>query len=544
MRRARRDFTNADLSEYQYDPVRYIREKLGWEPWEGSEATPGQVEVINAYVLALRQQHERADFKKGLIAEADLKYWRPGEVIKNRIRIEAGHTVGKTKLASGLFNHFFDCFCPSIIYSYAPGWESIKDLLWKEIETDREGKGLPGRVLQTCEIKYKPNHFAKGRATNDSGGKGTERVQGQHGKYLMFVLDEAEGVADFVYGAVESMTSGGISIVLMLANPKSRGSLFHKQAGRSDTASFRISCVNHPNVLTDREIVPGAVQRDYVRKMVELLTEIVPEHDEDQQTFTLPFPVTVHGAERPGGTIFKPYPEFLWRVLGIAPSNVADNTFVPFGRYEAACKRAAPAEDRAQGRIGVDVAGFGKDYGTIYIRHNGRVWRFAQIWRQDYDDYARRVKQAALHLKSLGVTNIQIRIDAGGGFGNGVTSHLKLDSEFLEAFPEENRRVIMVHFGVPPHDKTAYADVITELYAEAAETLKGIRVDNPPEALEGDLTERTYDWVNKSGVSVKKLEEKKAFKKRKMRSPDDGDGFVLCAAPDHLFTSRKVVTFE
>jgi hypothetical protein len=38
---------------------------------------------------------------------------------------------------------------------------------------------------------------------------------------------------------------------------------------------------------------------------------------------------------------------------------------------------------------------------------------------------------------------------------------------------------------------------------------------------------------------VKKLEEKKKFKKRMKRSPDDGDGFVMAVAPDFLFARKQ-----
>jgi hypothetical protein len=73
------------------------------------------------------------------------------------------------------------------------------------------------------------------------------------------------------------------------------------------------------------------------------------------------------------------------------------------------------------------------------------------------------------------------------------------------------------------------------MYAEAGESLKGLRIESPPPELEADLTERKYKWVNKAGVSVKRLEPKADFKGRVKRSPDDGDGFVLAIAPDHLF---------
>jgi len=529
------------LSEYRYDAQAYIEDWLEWSPWSGSSAEfPGQVEVIEAYTHALRQQHERDDFEAGRVDLADLKYWKPGEVIQNRIRIAAGHTVGKTKLASGLVNHFFDCFPPAIIYTYAPSWDQIKDLLWKEIGTDREGKGLPGRVLETCEIKYRKNHFAKGRATNNAGGTGTERVQGQHGKYLMFVLDEAEGVADFVFQAIDSMTSGGISIVIMLANPKTRLSLFHKAKDRSDTKSFRISCVGHVNVLAGREIVPGAVKRDYVRQMVELHTEVVDQHNEDEQTFTLPFDVTVKGKLLPEGTIFRPFPEFLWRVLGIPPTNMADDTLISVGRYEAAKKRAVnqPAECTSA-RMGVDVSRWGKDAGTLYIRMGMQAWRAAQFWKKDTNVYAREIKRHALELPAS-VQSLHIRVDGGGGFGGGVIDKLKVDDDLIVRFPDF--KVLEVHNNGTPYDRAAYHDLGTEMYAEASETLRGIRLIDPPESLEADLCERVFAWVNVKGIEVKQLEAKKLFKKRKTRSPDDGDGFVLAAAPDHIFGMRELQT--
>lgn len=348
----------------------------------------------------------------------------------------------------------------------------------------------------------------------------------------MFVLDEAEGVADFVFNAVDSMTSGGISIVLMLANPRTRTSKFAKQKSRSDTRSFRISCLWHPNVIADREIVPGAVRRDYVLSMLEDHAEVVDAHDPDLHTFELPW--------QPG-VIYRPDSEFMFRVLGIAPSNSADDTFVPVGRYEAAVKRdPQPSQgEHSWARMGVDVARYGNDMGTLYIRHNGRVWRAAQFSKQDTTEYVRVIKQEAAKLKELGVTNLKIRVDAGGGFGGGVVDPLNKDVALHAMFTEF--QVVEVHFNGTPYDGNAYADSATEMYAEAAETLKSIALVKPPEALEVDLTERKYRWVNKAGVAVKRLEPKDDFRKpdRAGRSPDDGDGFVLAVGPDHIFRGRK-----
>lgn len=513
------------IARYQYDPALYIADHFGWSPWDGSGDAPGQSEIIAAYVLALRQQHEKHAYEAG--EAPDLRYWQPGEPIKNTIRIEAGHTVGKTKIAAALVNHFFDCFVPSIVYTFAPSWEQIHDLLWKEIKADRRDRGLPGRILD-LELQRSDNHFAKGRATNNAGGMGSERAQGQHGKYLMFVLDEAEGVADFVYDAVDAMTSGGISIVLMLANPRTRSSRFHKAAGFAEVTNFRISCIQHPNVVQGREIVPGAVQRQYVEKMIEKHCEVAEQHDEDAHTFEVPW--------QPG-IIYRPNPEFMWRVLGVAPLDISDNTFVPIGRYEAAKKRPAPSQSPYMARFGVDVARYGKDMGTLYMRYDGYVRKLRQFAQLDTNVYAQIIKEEALKLPARGVTSLHIRIDAGGGYGGGVADKLKIDSELMWAFPDF--QVIEVHFNGIPNDAEAYVDLAAEMYGETAEALRVVALLNPPDALEGDLCDRVYRWVTHKGIAVRRLETKDEFKKRMRRSPDDGDGCVLAIAPDHLFKTNQ-----
>ncbi len=517
-----------ELAQYRDDPAQYIEDKLGWQPWAGIDGSAGQVEILDAYVQAIRQQADRDAWEAGA-DPATLDHWQPGQVIRNRIRIEAGHTVGKTKLASGIVNHFFDCFPPAIVYTFAPTWEQIHDLLWKEIKADRTGKGLPGRVLDLA-LDRSPNHFAKGRATNNAHGTGTERIQGQHGKYLLFVLDEAEGISDFVYDAIESMASGGTVVVLMLANPRTRTSRFHKQAARPDTVSFRLSCINHPNVVAGREVVPGAVRREYVETMAVEHCTIVEQHNDDDHTFELPW--------QPG-VIYQPDSEYLFRVLGIAPANLADNTFVPVGRYEAALQREVPFGDPTRARFGVDVARFGNDLGTLYIKQGGRVWCAVRFSKLDSTEYTQRIKREALALPRS-VVSLHVRVDAGGGWGSGLIDNLKRDRELRDRFSDFH--VMEVHFNGTPRDGSAYADTATEMYGVMADVLQAVRIERAPNELEADLCERTYEWVTHKGVAVKRLTPKEKFRKEHGRSPDDGDGFCLAVGPDHLFRGPMRLT--
>lgn len=519
------------FAEYQFDPIRYTQEKLGWNPWRGNGIDePGQAEIMEAAVVAIRQQLEKEKYERD--GECDETIWKPGQVIQNYIRVEAGHGVGKTKDMSALVSWFLDCHVPSIIYTFAPTWDQVKKLLWKEIKTDRKKNKLPGRILETCEVIISDNHFATGKSSDDSNGKGTERVQGQHGRFLMFVLDEAEGVPDFVFEAIDSMASGGIVLVLMIANPKTRNSAFYRQSKYSHVLSMRMSCINHPNVVEGRDVVPGAVKRSYVDKMIEKHCQEVTGPNPDLFHFQVPWLP---------GTWFQPDNEFMFRVLGIPPENASINTFIPVGRYEAAIARGKlPKTQRTvdffKARIGVDVARWGDDAGAVYLRHDGRAWRVARIEKQDTYAYVEQIKAAALKLPA-DVWSLHIRVDGTGGFASGVVDRLKIDPDLRRRF--RDYQVIEVTFGANPSgdNREKYGDIVTEMYVETAEVLKELAIEQHGEALEIDLTDRQYRYRAKGQLEVKVLEEKDDFRHRNKHSPDDGDGFVLCAAPDFCFTN-------
>jgi hypothetical protein len=294
-------------------------------------------------------------------------------------------------------------------------------------------------VLETPEIKHEGDHFVKGRATSNAGGTGTERVQGQHEQHLIFALDEAEGIDDYVWDAIESMTSGGIVIVLMLANPKTRSSRFHKASADARVRSFRISCVWHPNVLAGREVIPGAVRRDYVDGMIDAHCEVVAEHSDDDLTFEVPW--------RPGPDLQARRRDAVPRARDRAQEHRRQH---PDQRrsVRGGDARAPESQDPSAVRIGVDCARFGKDEGRVYVRHDGAVWREATLPQQRTGDYVRAIKDVALRLAGDGGRSLHVRVDGGGGFGGGIIDALLEDLELAEKYAEVV--IVEVHFnGVP-----------------------------------------------------------------------------------------------
>jgi hypothetical protein len=495
-------------TKYQTDPAGYARDVLGFDPWAGCNGEPGQLEIYDAIGESCRAQ---------LAGEPAIKWHKAN----------AGHGVGKTWGAAGLANWFLDSFTPSIVMTTAPTAEQVEKLLWKDIKTQRREES-PGEVMSGPEIRITPDHFAIGKTTSDNGGQGTERFQGQHGPHLLFILDEAEGVPDFVFDAIDSMTTGGLVIVLMLANPRTRTSRYHRTGLQSGVACYRLSCLDHPNVVHNREMVPHAVTRGWVDERIERWCEVTDAHDDDTYTFEVPWRA---------GIIYRPNAEFLFRVMGIPPKTAGADALIGPGRYESACKREPVSHEPTRAWMGLDAARGGSDYGTLYTRHDGRVWRSAQLYHSNSLEYLEAIKVEARKLHAFGVTSLHIRVDGSGGFGAGPIDLARADSDLGTWFSDF--QVFEVHFGGGAKDSTKYADTATEMYGETAETLRGVTLVKPPAELEDDLTGRLCVWKNLAGRAVRRLEPKVDFKKRKKRSPDDGDGLVLCLAPDHMFENLK-----
>lgn len=539
------------FESFRFEPWEYIKTFLGWEPWSGSEKLPGQRQILEACVLAVRQQIEKREFESGRLKKEALGFYDPAKTVKNWIRVESGNGTGKTKTISGAVNWFFDCF-KSITYTFSSSATQDEVTSWKEIRKDRRGKNLPGVILNTkLYIPDSDDRFAMSRSPSKSGGKGEENTKGQHNEFLLFIIDEADGAEDFIFDAIETMVSGGIYIVLMMANPRSRASRFHRLKKLSYVKTLRISSLSHPNVVEGWEKIPGAVKRDFVEKEIEKGCKIVHVHDEKkctakehkkfhnpkEFTFELPYPVRIKEQILPPGTIFRPSAEFMTRVLGIAPPDALDKTIISVGVYEAACKRVPEGGDASVARVGVDAARSGGDMGTVYIRWQDAVWRAVELAKAKTEEYVAAIATECLKLKEKGVRSLHIRVDAA--YGSGVIDGLRIHAELKEAF--EDYQIFEVHFGSSAYNQRDYDNVATEMYYETAEALLGLSIIDPPEALEIDLTEREYRYINRSGKTRKILEPKDEFKKRHSdRSPDDGDGLCLAVAPDYCFNQVNI----
>ena len=518
------------FEHYRFDPIGYVQNVHNGNPWKGIDKEhPGQWEILEDYGLCLKQQWERQQYE--LNPDFELTVYEPGMKIQNWFRIAAGVGTGKTKLSSWIIQHFFDCFPTSITYCYAPVIRQINDLVFREIRNDRVGRDdLPGRVLKQARMTTDDgNHFVTGIAT---ANQQTEAYQGLHAPFQLFTSDEAEGLPRSLWPTIKAMTTGGISVVLFTANPRTRTSEFHKCADLPYVRSYRLSCLWFPNVYYGKTIVPDATERIYVDDLIDDGCKVVTEHDPDKYTFE------VHW--RPGRIYMPTKGEFLWRVMGIAPSETSNDTAIAHGRFQGAIDRnSEPSGTIAQ--IGIDAARYGDDKGTIYCQHGDYVWLYDQIERQDGYEYYISVLRLIHELHKKGVKELYVRVDGGGGYGSTVIDSLSHNDDLYTMFDEFV--VSEVHFNGVPYDTERFADRVTEMYFAAGEVLQRLTIGDYAPSLQDDLCSRRYKNVTKSGKDVKKLRSKEEFKAEFKRSPDHGDGFALAVAPQFIFVSLSGLGF-
>ncbi|WP_104992708.1 hypothetical protein [Deinococcus sp. NW-56] len=522
--------------------VRFFRDVFGLEPWSGENGTAGQLEILQDMQQSIRDQ---------LDGKENVPFIFLGE---------AAHGLGKTfVLEAGTALFFHECFPPapgesSVVLSTAPTATQVNDLLWKDIRkliemaAERGYKVGQGILPSEARINKSGTHFAVGRTTSDSGGKGAERSQGQHNTYQATLFDEAEGVPDFFYNGMKRQFTGNrVKLWVLMANPKTRTSRFQRMKQQRGVKVYRLSLLNFPNVVHGREIVPGGTSRetfeDWLFDYEDFGAHPIDADDPARYTFQTPWEITgPDGTAYPPGQWWLPQRGFLYGALGIPPEGGDGDTFMTASQYEAATQRPPRPKTTSLARIGVDAGRFGKDSGKVYLDLDGNVQLVGTIQSKDGWAYFRVILKAAQLAAAAGYTEVSIRVDGGGGYGSSPIDICRASQELKDLF----QRVTLheVHFNGEPHTPEKYADLITELYALAGQTIGTVSLRGTSPRTEEDLTDRKFGYAvkNVDGVrrEVRQLEAKEKFKKRhEGRSPDDGDGYVLAVAPEFVFVTTS-----
>src|SRR5699024_5020777 len=125
-----------------------------------------------------------------------------------RLAVRSGQGVGKTAFEANVVLWFLACFPYPRVVCTAPTRQQLNDVLWAEIAEWMESSQILGLLLNWTKTRvymrgYEKRWFAVARTATKP-----ENMQGFHEDNMLFVVDEASGVADPILEAVLGTLSG------------------------------------------------------------------------------------------------------------------------------------------------------------------------------------------------------------------------------------------------------------------------------------------------------------------------------------------------
>jgi hypothetical protein len=237
---------------YQARPVEFFRNVLGVEPWHK------QIEVIEA------------------VRDCP------------RVAVRSGHKVSKSHTAAGIALWFYCSFDDARVVMTSTTSRQVDQILWRELRMMRARGGRctackladPEGFLITrpCEhstpIEGEEGDLArtglKSRDYREIVGftaREAEAVAGISGRNLLYICDEASGIGDDIFEAIEGNRAGGARIVLFGNPTRNEGEFFEAFHGKgSHYKTITISSEETPNVVQGKRVIPGLAERDWIEE--------------------------------------------------------------------------------------------------------------------------------------------------------------------------------------------------------------------------------------------------------------------------------------
>lgn len=408
-----------------------------------------------------------------------------------RTSIRSGQGVGKTAFEAALILWFLSCRPNPKVVCTAPTRQQLHDVLWAEVAKWLEKSKVKNFLKWTKTKIYMIGHEERWFATARTATK-PENMQGFHEDYMLFIVDEAPGVADPIMEAILGTLSGPENKLLMCGNPTRTSGVFYDSHNK-DRALYRTHKVD---------------SRDSKRTSKENIDMLIRKYGADSDVVRV-------------------------RVYGEFPKAEAD-AFIALELVELVAGNHIEVKGDTL-HLGVDVARFGGDETVIAPRIGMKVFELRCYQKQGTMETTGWVIQTAKEFleKYPDLQNVKIKVD-DSGVGGGVTDRLR---EVIEEEGLTNWTAIPVNNGSRPSDdeEEHYENAGTEAWAVVRTLLQEcftkymqgepVEIELPnDERLITQLTQRKYRMTSRGKIA---LERKEDMKKRGLDSPDRADAVVL-----------------
>ena len=511
-----------DLTLYQDDPYGFATEILGLS------LTPAQQELLEAV--------------------------RDYEIVQ----VKSATGVGKTFVLGVLAIWVYKCFEKAQVYTAAaPPESNLRGLLWGEIYTlanDHPDLFLEDKVKASMRIYRRPKEFITGvTIPKDANEEDIEtKWSGKHSPVLVFIFDEGDAIPDAVYRGADGCMSGGTLVrQIVCYNPKKRQGMAYQREKAQRAKIIKMSALDHPNVLTGEDKIPGAVTRNKTILRVHEWTEPKPLDKEiDGTCWKVPAFLVGLTAIREDGVETQPLRpgwrviidnQFYYKVIGDYPAGGVDRLIADEWIDLAVSKweqmRMANGGEPLPPRgirpiMGLDVSAGGPDFHSAGFRY-GIYWDVPVTWKDD--DPSLAAEKAAEHYVDRDASICKVD---GTGVGAGSAGVMNRRSKDLNHYI--NAVSIMVGEKARGRseeaDKASFALIRDEAYWAVRVAFRKGEVMLPPEnysescrRLHAALRLVTFDRDNKGRI---KIMDKRTMVRKLTFSPDDLECYVMTYAPE------------
>ena len=417
---------------------------------------------------------------------------------RRRVAVKSGNGLGKDFTAAVAVLWYLHCHDPAIVLSTAPTFRQVRHVLWRQIHAlyRRAAGRLGGRMLDT-RWELAEDRYALGLSANDA-----DQFQGFHSENMFVVVDEAEGVDEEIYEAVEAVMTSANPRLLLIGNPTTTSGGFHRafHRERGIYRTITISALDSPNVQKGSIDIPGLTTAAWMEERRAMWGE--------------------------GSQLFRA------RVLGEFPDRGDDN-LIAVPDIEAAVWEGegdgvgandySPLHSAGGGPlvIGVDVARFGPDRSVALVRRGNVVEDIHTYYQIDTADLAGRVANAYHELQPD-----RINVDEVG-MGASVVDHLRA----------QNIPVRGINGASDPMRDRACANLRAEGFWTLSRRFKTHNIRIPHDAeLMAELADLRYRFNSRGKVL---MESKEAMKGRGAPSPDKADALMLAFLDDDPFSGDQ-----
>ena len=479
---------------------------VGVNPQITPGAPPGLAERVRLQLESRKASQRWLRNPTGwLINNTTSRFWSKQKEIANavvrypRVSVRSAHDTGKSFTAAQMTAWWLSVhpLGSAFVVTTAPTAPQVEVILWREIGKVKRSANLPGRITSGNIPKWKTANeeiIAYGRKPADlkNATEAAQAFQGIHARYILVIMDEACGIPEWLWNAVETIATNKFARVLAIGNPDVPETPFEKtHLPTSRWKSLKISAFDTPAFTG--EDVPVA-----------LLTDLVS-------------PDWVDARKQEWG---EQSPLYMSKVLAEFPE-VSEETLIHPRLIQMAqfADRSKEALDDP-GRFGLDIArSANKNENACYRNRAGHL----RLEFANYEANTMRTAGRAVRLLNRTGGNVPMVVDTVG-VGGGVHDRLKEQGFPVQAF-------VASEAPTTPTNKKRFVNRRSEQWWNFRKQFEQGMIDLPSTEEDAKLISQLMSirYIIRSDGKIL-VEPKEDMEDRGLPSPDRADAAMMACA--------------